>query len=65
MRGAERQSDLPPTYSYTVTRLALQGAGPACPVFQGGSIHRWISALDRDLDVVVTLDDATSADALK
>jgi hypothetical protein len=48
-----------------VTRLALQGAGPACPVFQGGSIHRWISALDRDLDVVVTLDDATSADALK
>jgi helix-turn-helix protein len=67
---------------YTVTRLALQGAGLVAPqkrrggthrkrrerrplpgmlLFQDGSTHRWIGALDRDLDLVVTLDDATSA----
>jgi Helix-turn-helix domain len=67
---------------YTVTRLALQGAGlvarqkrrggthrkkrerrplPGMLVFQDGSTHRWIPALDRDLDLVVTLDDATGA----
>lgn len=67
---------------YTVTRLALQGAGlvtrqkrrggahrkkrerrplPGMLLFQDGSTHRWIPALDRDLDLVVTLDDATGA----
>ena len=30
-------------------------------LFQDGSTHRWITALDRDLDLVVTLDDATGA----
>ena len=70
------------TLSYTVTRLALQGAGlvrpqkrrggahrkrrerrplPGMLLFQDGSTHRWIGALDRDLDLVVTLDDATGA----
>jgi hypothetical protein len=68
--------------SYTVTRLALQGAGlvrpqkrrggthrkkrerrplPGMLLFQDGSTHRWIGALDHDLDLVVTLDDATGA----
>jgi transposase len=28
---------------------------------QDGSRHRWLEALDRDLDLIVTLDDATSA----
>jgi transposase len=28
---------------------------------QDGSSHRWLPALDRDLDLIVTLDDATSA----
>ena len=28
-------------------------------VFQDGSTHRWIAALDRDHDLIVTLDDAT------
>jgi transposase len=30
-------------------------------LFQDGSTHRWIAALGRDLDLVVTLDDATGA----
>jgi len=68
--------------SYTVTRLALQGAGlvrphkrrggthrkrrerrplPGMLLFQDGSTHRWLGALDHDLDLVVTLDDATGA----
>jgi transposase len=68
--------------SYTVTRLALQGAGLVAPqrrrggshrkrrerrplpgmlLFQDGSTHRWIPALEQDLDLVVTLDDATGA----
>ena len=68
--------------SYTVTRLALQGAGlvarqkrrggthrkrrerrplPGMLLFQDGSTHRWIGGLDHDLDLVVTLDDATGA----
>lgn len=68
--------------SYTVTRLALQGAGLVAPhkrrggahrkkrerrplpgmlLFQDGSTHRWIGGLDHDLDLVVTLDDATGA----
>ena len=67
---------------YTVTRLALQGAGlvakekrrggthrkkrerrplPGMLLFQDGSTHRWIGALDRDVDLIVTLDDATGA----
>jgi transposase len=66
---------------YTVTRLALQGAGlvarakrrgthrkkrarrplPGMLLFQDGSTHRWIAGLDHDLDLVVTLDDATGA----
>jgi transposase len=33
---------------------------PGMLLFQDGSTHRWIEALDRDLDLVVTLDDATS-----
>src|SRR5258708_38779780 len=28
-------------------------------LFQDGSTHRWIAALNRDLDLIVTLDDAT------
>lgn len=32
---------------------------PGMLLFQDGSTHRWIAALDRDLDVVVTMDDAT------
>ena len=68
--------------SYTVTRLALQGAGlvakqkrrggahrqrrerrplPGMLLFQDGSTHRWIGPLDHDLDLIVTLDDATGA----
>jgi transposase len=66
---------------YTVTRLALQGAGlvpkakrrgthrkkrerrplPGMLLFQDGSTHRWIAGLDHDLDLIVTLDDATGA----
>jgi transposase len=34
---------------------------PGMLLFQDGSTHRWITALGRDLDLVVTLDDATSA----
>jgi len=69
------------TLSYTVTRLALQGAGlvakakrrgihrkkrerrplPGMLLFQDGSTHRWLPRLDHDLDLVVTLDDATGA----
>jgi hypothetical protein len=69
------------TLGYTVTRLALQGAGlvakakrrsthrkkrerrplPGMLLFQDGSTHRWIAGLDHDLDLVVTLDDATGA----
>ena len=30
-------------------------------LFQDGSTHRWIGALDHDLDLVVTLDDANGA----
>ena len=34
---------------------------PGMLLFQDGSTHRWIAALDHDLDLVVTLDDATGA----
>jgi hypothetical protein len=34
---------------------------PGMLLFQDGSTHRWIAGLDRDLDLVVTLDDATGA----
>ncbi len=34
---------------------------PGMLLFQDGSTHRWIGALGHDLDLVVTLDDATSA----
>jgi hypothetical protein len=34
---------------------------PGMLLFQDGSTHRWIGALDDDLDLVVTLDDATGA----
>lgn len=34
---------------------------PGMLLFQDGSTHRWIAALDRDLDLIVTLDDATGA----
>src|SRR5580692_4117520 len=30
-------------------------------LFQDGSTHRWIAALEHDLDLIVTLDDATGA----
>jgi transposase len=33
---------------------------PGMLLFQDGSTHRWIPALDRDLDLIATLDDATS-----
>jgi hypothetical protein len=33
---------------------------PGMMLFQDGSTHRWIGALDHDLDLIVTLDDATS-----
>jgi len=36
-------------------------AAPRHAVFQDGSTHRWIVGLDHDLDLVVTLDDATGA----
>jgi hypothetical protein len=32
---------------------------PGMPLFQDGSTHRWIAALEHDLDLIVTLDDAT------
>jgi hypothetical protein len=32
---------------------------PGMLLFQDGSTHRWIAALERDVDLVVTLDDAT------
>lgn len=32
---------------------------PGMLLFQDGSTHRWIGALDHDLDLIVTLDDAT------
>ena len=32
---------------------------PGMLLFQDGSTHRWIAGLDRDLDLIVTLDDAT------
>src|SRR5580704_11606343 len=32
---------------------------PGMLLFQDGSPHRWIVALERDLDLIVTLDDAT------
>jgi hypothetical protein len=34
---------------------------PGMLLFQDGSTHRWLGALDHDLDLVVTLDDATGA----
>jgi hypothetical protein len=34
---------------------------PGMLLFQDGSTHRWIATLGHDLDLVVTLDDATSA----
>jgi hypothetical protein len=34
---------------------------PGMLLFQDGSPHRWLSALDHDLDLVVTPDDATGA----
>jgi transposase len=34
---------------------------PGMLLFQDGSTHRWIGALDHDLDLIVTLDDATGA----
>lgn len=34
---------------------------PGMLLFQDGSTHRWLPALGRDLDLIVTLDDATSA----
>jgi hypothetical protein len=32
---------------------------PGMMLFQDGSTHRWIAALERDVDLIVTLDDAT------
>jgi hypothetical protein len=34
---------------------------PGMLLMQDGSTHRWIPALDRDLDLIVTLDDATGS----
>jgi hypothetical protein len=33
---------------------------PGMMLFQDGSTHRWIAALGRDIDLIVTMDDATS-----
>lgn len=33
---------------------------PGMMLFQDGSTHRWLAGLDRELDLIVTLDDATS-----
>ena len=33
---------------------------PGMLLFQDGSTHRWVPGLDRDVDVVVTMEDATS-----
>jgi hypothetical protein len=38
---------------------------PGMLLFQDGSTHRWIAALGRDLDLVVTLDDAHKATLLE
>jgi transposase len=32
---------------------------PGMMLFQDGSTHRWLTALDRDLDLIATIDDAT------
>jgi transposase len=65
---------------YTVTRLALQGAGlvrpaprrsahrkkrprrplPGMMLHQDGSRHLWLPGLERQVDLIVTMDDATS-----
>jgi hypothetical protein len=34
---------------------------PGMLLFQDGSTHRWIAALGHDLDLIITLDDATGA----
>jgi len=34
---------------------------PGMLLMHDGSTHRWIPGLDRDLDLIVTLDDATGA----
>jgi hypothetical protein len=34
---------------------------PGMLLFQDGSTHRWMPGLERDLDLIVTLDDATGA----
>lgn len=34
---------------------------PGMMLFQDGSTHRWIAGIERDLDLIITLDDATSA----
>ena len=34
---------------------------PGMLLFQDGSTHRWLAGLDQDLDLIVTLDDATGA----
>jgi hypothetical protein len=34
---------------------------PGMLLFQDGSTHRWLPSLDHDLDLIVTLDDATGA----
>jgi hypothetical protein len=34
---------------------------PGMLLFQDGSTHRWLAGIDHDLDLVVTLDDATGA----
>jgi len=34
---------------------------PGMLLFQDGSTHRWLAGLDHDLDLIVTLDDATGA----
>jgi len=33
---------------------------PGMMLFQDGSTHRWLEALDRELDLIATMDDATS-----
>jgi hypothetical protein len=42
-----------------ITASRVRRPLPGVLLFQDGSTHRWIAALGHDLDLIVTLDDAT------
>ena len=54
-RGLVRRAPKRSAHRKKRARRAL----PGMMLFQDGSTHRWLSALDRDLDLIATLDDAT------